>query len=98
MDFYEGLAKTFNDVYVVHRQQAKMVKIIERSFEYLSKAAPAIISQSGYLIEDDVQTDQIVLRKVVVHQNGGVRHYFYNFIFPKNIFWSYECNQEQALK
>ena len=51
---------------------SKMVKIIERSFEYLSKAAPSIVSQSGYLIEDDVQTNQMVLRKVVKHQNGKV--------------------------
>ena len=71
-DFYEGLAKTFNDVYVVYRQQTKMIKIIDRSFEYLSKAAPSVISQSAYLIEDDVKADEIVLRKVVVHQNGRV--------------------------
>ena len=51
---------------------SKMVKIIERSFEYLSKAAPSIVSQSGYLIEDDGQTNQMVLRKVVKHEKGNV--------------------------
>ena len=42
-----------------------MVAIIKRSFEYLAKAAPAIHCQNGYLIEEDIKTENIVLRRVV---------------------------------
>ena len=52
---------------------AKKIQILQRSFEYLAKAAPSLKSLSGFLIEDDIKEDHLVLRKVITHEEGKVK-------------------------
>ena len=72
-EFYEGLAKVFNEVYFAHRQRVSMSKILARSMEYLQKAASSITTFEAYLIEDDLHGDEMVLRKIIeTNRSGGV--------------------------
>ena len=47
-------------------------KILKRSFEYLHKAAPSVTNMSAYVIEEDVKSDNLVLRKIVNCSGGKV--------------------------
>ena len=72
-EFYEGLAKTYNSIYLHHRQKMSMARILLRSLEYLQKAANTISKFEAYLIEDDLHGDEMVLRKVIdTNRSGGV--------------------------
>ena len=71
--FYEGLAKTYNAIYLHHRQKMSMARILLRSLQYLQKAANTISKFEAYLIEDDLHGDEMVLRKVIdTNRSGGV--------------------------
>ena len=58
-------AKTFTKVIMPE-------KILKRSFEYLHKAAPSVTNMSAYVIEEDVKSDNLVLRKIVNCSGGKV--------------------------
>ena len=55
------------------------IQILQRSFEYLAKAAPSLKSLSGFLIEDDIKEDHLVLRKVITHEEGKVKKVIFSY-------------------